>query len=160
MSKTYKLILAINLVLVLGLFSFSVIKKETLLNNGREILLRLAPVDPRSLMQGDYMRLDYQILRQIDYEENSTNKYIVVKVGSDNVAEYVRVQNDKNLFEGELLIRYKEEEWTRRIGAENYFFQEGTGDKYADAEYGLIKADADGNCMLIGLCNSDKQLIK
>ncbi len=29
------------------------------------VLLRLAPVDPRSLMQGDYMRLNYELARQL-----------------------------------------------------------------------------------------------
>ena len=29
------------------------------------MLLELAPVDPRSLIQGDYMRLDYAIARDL-----------------------------------------------------------------------------------------------
>ena len=67
MSKKYRIVLAANLILVLAFFAFSVVQKETLISKGTEVLLRLAPVDPRSLMQGDYMALNYQILRQIDY---------------------------------------------------------------------------------------------
>ena len=59
MSKNYKTVLAVNLVLVLLFFAFSVVQKETLIGKGTEVLLRLAPVDPRSMMQGDYMALNY-----------------------------------------------------------------------------------------------------
>ncbi|MFX7329222.1 GDYXXLXY domain-containing protein, partial [Acinetobacter baumannii] len=34
-------------------------QKEMLLKEGQLVLLPLAPVDPRSLMQGDYMALRY-----------------------------------------------------------------------------------------------------
>ena len=153
MSKIKKIILALNLLLVFGFFAFSVVKKDRLYTGGTEILLKLAPVDPRSLMQGDYMKLNYAIRNQIRIDDG---EYIVVKVDSDNVANYERQQDDnKDLNEGELLIRY-----SVCIGAENFFFQEGTGNKYAHAEYGLLKVDDDGNCVLVGLCDRDKRIIK
>lgn len=158
MSKKYKIVLAANLILVLAFFAFSVIKKETLMSNGTEILLRLAPVDPRSLMQGDYMALNYQILRQIDYKSKSG--YVVVKVGSDRVAEFVRVQDGENVNDGELIIRYKRHQGRLTIGADNYFFQEGSAKKFENAKYGLLKVDPDGNSILIGLCNEDGRLIE
>ena len=105
MSKKYKIVLAANLILVLAFFAFSVIQKETLIAKGTEVLLRLAPVDPRSLMQGDYMALDYEITREISYKSKSG--YVVVKLGSDRVAKFVRIQDDKNVNDGELIIRYK-----------------------------------------------------
>jgi hypothetical protein len=40
-------------------------QKEALIANGRPVFLELAPVDPRSLMQGDYMRLDFRIPPQL-----------------------------------------------------------------------------------------------
>ncbi|MBO7144378.1 MAG: GDYXXLXY domain-containing protein [Salinivirgaceae bacterium] len=160
MSKIKKIILALNLLFVFGFFAFSVVKKERLYANGTEILLKLAPVDPRSLMQGDYMELNYEVTNQIRISDGN-GKYVVVKVGSDGVAKYERQQDDKELNEGELLICYKVNSKRRKcIGAENYFFQEGTGNKFADAEYGLLKVDDDGNCVLVGLCDRDKRIIK
>ena len=50
-------IILINLILLLVYFNGSILSKEDLLKNGKLILLELAPVDPRSLMQGDYMSL-------------------------------------------------------------------------------------------------------
>ena len=158
MSKKYKIVLAANLILVLAFFAFSVIQKETLFAKGAEILLRLAPVDPRSLMQGDYMALNYEIFREIDYRSESG--YLVVKVGRDRVAEFVRVQNDKDVNDGEHLIRYKRQSGRLSIGADNYFFQEGSGKKFENAKYGLLKVDSGGNSILVGLCDKDGRLIE
>ena len=130
MSKNYKIVLAVNLILVLLFFTFSVIQKETLIGEGTEVLLRLAPVDPRSLMQGD------------------------------RVAEFVRLQSGKNVNDGELIIRYKRDLGRLTIGADNYFFQEGSAKKYEKAKYGLLKVDSDGNSILVGLCNKDGRLIE
>ena len=64
--KKYKwIIILLNLVLLLIYFNYSVVKKEELLKNAQFVLFELAPVDPRSLIQGDYMTLRYKILDNI-----------------------------------------------------------------------------------------------
>ena len=158
MSKKYKIVLAANLILVLAFFAFSVIQKETLIAKGTEILLRLAPVDPRSLMQGDYMALDYEIMREIGYKSKSG--YIVVKVDGDRVAEFVRIQDDQDVNDGEFIIRYKRNSGRLSVGADNYFFQEGSAKKFENAKYGLLKVDSDGNSILVGLCDEKGRLIE
>ena len=158
MSKKYKIVLAANLILVLAFFAFSVVQKETLIAKGTEVLLRLAPVDPRSLMQGDYMALDYEIIREIGYKSKSG--YVVVKVGDDRVAEFVRIQDGKGVNNGEFIIRYKRHNGRLTVGADNYFFQEGSAKKFENAKYGLLKVDSDGNSILIGLCDNDGRLIE
>ena len=158
MSKKYKIVLAANLILVLAFFAFSVIQKEMLIDKGTEVLLRLAPVDPRSLMQGDYMALNYEITRAIDYKSKSG--YVVVKLGSDRVAKFVRIQDGKDVNNGEYIIRYSRHEGRLTIGADNYFFQEGSAKKFEKAKYGLLKVDSDGNSILIGLCDDAGQLIE
>ena len=64
MKKYSRILIIVNLILLLGYFNWSVYKKEQILKDGRLVLLQLVPVDPRSLMQGDYMRLNYHILIQ------------------------------------------------------------------------------------------------
>ena len=64
MSAGPKALLAAGLVLVLAVPNALVVQKERLLASGTPMLLELAPVDPRSLIQGDYMRLDYAVVRQ------------------------------------------------------------------------------------------------
>lgn len=47
--------IAASLVTALGVANGAIWQKEQLISTGRPIFLELAPVDPRSLMQGDYM---------------------------------------------------------------------------------------------------------
>ena len=62
MRKLY--ILAV-LVLFLGGYGLSVYRMETVLAEGKTILLALAPVDPRAPLMGDYMALRYVVNNDI-----------------------------------------------------------------------------------------------
>ncbi len=53
------------LFVVLALVNGWIAGKEKHLKEGRILYRELAPVDPRSLMQGDYMDLNYQVANQI-----------------------------------------------------------------------------------------------
>ena len=52
-----------GLALVLVTINTSILTKERLLRDGTVLRLALAPVDPRSLMQGDYMALSFALAR-------------------------------------------------------------------------------------------------
>ncbi|AZA91051.1 hypothetical protein EG344_14520 [Chryseobacterium sp. G0162] len=161
--KKYKwLIIIFNLVLLLVYFNYSVMEKETLLKNGQPILLKLAPVDPRSLMQGDYMTLRYDISNTVNAEKIPKRGYCVVKLDPQGVAQRVRFQKDATpLKAGEYLIKYSSpDDWRINIGAESFFFQEGQAEKYNKAAYGGIKTDKDGNSLLIGLYDEQLKQIK
>jgi uncharacterized membrane-anchored protein len=154
--KKYKwIIILVNLLILLGLFNNSILQKEKLLSNGQLILLELAPVDPRSLMQGDYMRLRYAISDNINSDSISKRGFCVVKLEENGIVKKVRVQEKKTpINDNEFLIKYTSKEWSGiYIGAESYFFQEGEAEKYENAKYGGIKIDKQGNSLLIGLYN-------
>ena len=53
------------LAVVLILANWSIVGKERVLANGEIMLLDLAPRDPRSLLQGDYMVLRYSLAQTI-----------------------------------------------------------------------------------------------
>ena len=161
--KKYKWILIlINLIILLGLFNNSILKKEELLSNGQTILLELAPVDPRSLMQGDYMRLNYDISNNIDTDSISKRGFCVVKLRENGVAEKVRIQENRTpINDNEFLIEYTSRGWRGiNIGAESYFFQEGDAKKYEKAKYGGIKVDNKGNSLLVGLYDENRMKIE
>jgi uncharacterized membrane-anchored protein len=161
--KKYKwIIIFVNLLILLVSFNHSIFKKETLLSDGELILLELAPVDPRSLMQGDYMELRYAISDDIETDSISKRGFCVVKLMANNIAKRVRIQENKTpLKKGEYLIKYKAKDWQGlNIGAESFFFQEGEGEKYEVAKYGGIKVDDQGNSLLIGLFNEKLKEIK
>lgn len=165
MIKKYKWILIIvNTILIFGLFIQSVFKKETTLEHGQTILFELAPVDPRSLMQGDYMTLRYQVSEQFNISYNDSipvRGYLIFKVNKDNVATGIRLQpTSKHLGKEELAIQYFISNYDLNIGSGSYFFQEGEAEKYNNAKYGAVKLDDKGNSILIGLCDEHLKLIK
>lgn len=161
--KKYKwLIIALNLFVLIAFINYSIVKKEGILSEGTLVLLELAPVDPRSLMQGDYMRLSYAIAQNIqDLDSISMRGYCVVKIDADGVAQKIRLQEEKTpVHTDEYLIPYTRSSWALNIGAESYFFQEGEADKYALAKYGGLKMDRAGNNVLEGLYDENKKRIE
>jgi uncharacterized membrane-anchored protein len=161
--KKYKgILILLNLIILLGLFNYAIFQKETLLTNGQLILLELAPVDPRSLLQGDYMELRYAISDNIDNDSIPKRGFCVVILEETGVARKVRIQKGKKpLTDYEYLIEYTSRDWRGiNIGAESYFFQEGDAEKYENAIYGGLKVDGDGNSLLVGLYNKEHKKIE
>ncbi|MGL4581397.1 MAG: GDYXXLXY domain-containing protein, partial [Flavobacterium sp.] len=60
-----KNIIILSVFILIGIFFVrAVLQKEKTIKEGQLVLLELAPVDPRSLIQGDYMILNYAISNQ------------------------------------------------------------------------------------------------
>ncbi|MEM6300003.1 MAG: GDYXXLXY domain-containing protein [Bacteroidota bacterium] len=160
--NNYKWIaITVNLVIVLGLFNYSILKKEDLLDEGQLILLELAPVDPRSLIQGDYMRLSYAVSTRVP-DSIPKQGYCVVELDENGVGQRLRFQAlSTPLNKGEYLIKYQDQGgWQGiKVGAESFFFQEGEAQKYEEAEYGGLKVDREGNSLLVGLYNKEREKI-
>lgn len=153
--------LALVVLVLVGL----VVRKEWVLARGTLVLLELAPVDPRSLMQGDYMRLDYAVSRQarpLDFSDPERFKAeegrLVLRLDENGVGRFVRREEPGTpLAPGELLLRYKARRGFVRLGAESFFFQEGLAEHYAHAKYGELRVTADGSSVLVGLRDADRQ---
>ncbi len=162
MKKYRWVIILLKLKVQLVFLTNSILKKEKFLSDGNIILLELAPVDPRSLLQGDYMRLRYAISENIDTDSISNRGFCVVTLDENGVAQRVRLQKEREpVHSEEYIIEYTAQKWIGiNIGAESYFFQEGEGEKYEAAEYGGIKVDGKGNSLLIGLYDKDHNKIK
>jgi len=162
MKKYKNYIILLNLVILLFLFNKSIFHKEETLTNGKLVLLELVPVDPRSLMQGDYMRLRYSIARNVPLDSISKRGYCVVKLNEKGIAKRVRFQDEiKPISANEYSIRYNAKKWRNiSIGTESYFFQEGQGKKYEKAKYGGLMIDDNGKSILVGLYNKDLKKIE
>lgn len=157
MKKYSRILIIVNLILLLGYFNWSVYKKEQILKDGQLVLLQLVPVDPRSLMQGDYMRLNYQQASSalVD-EQTATRGYAVLRTDSNQIGEFVRLQNDlEPVNSGELAIKYKIVNNRVYLGAESFFFEEGQDTLYQKARYGGLKIDDKGQSLLVGLYDED-----
>jgi uncharacterized membrane-anchored protein len=151
-------ILLVTSLLVLGTLNWLIIAKERLINSGQTVLCELAPVDPRSLMQGDYMILRYEVAEDAN-SALATETYdglLVLRLDENDVAQFQRLDDGTPLAANEARIRFRRRQnsfrrGTIRIGAESYFFQEGRSDNFDKAKYGELKVAPNGECILIGL---------
>lgn len=125
-------------------------QKEQTLTHGRQVFLKLAPVDPRSLMQGDYMRLRYDLANQLRTTHLPPDGRLIVQLDAEGVGTTARLEDDKPLAPNETLLRYRDREGVR-LGAESFFFQEGQAELYDKAKYGELRVDASGDSVLVGL---------
>jgi uncharacterized membrane-anchored protein len=147
----------VGLAIVLAASSFLVFKKERTLRSGARVFLALGTRDPRSLMQGDYMTLRYQIDWPSDLENWPSDGRLVLKLDDRGVGTLVRWHKDEPLAPGELLLRYRKRRSGLRLGAESFFFQEGTGAQYEAARFGELRVDSAGDSVLVGL--RDERLV-
>jgi uncharacterized membrane-anchored protein len=132
--------------------------KEHILATGRPVYLDLLPRDPRSLMQGDYMVLRYALEPDVLAQKPARGKgALVVRLDERGVASLARLDaGDQPLAANEQLLRFRylpDGAPPVRIGAESFFFEEGTADVYAGARYGKLVVDAAGRSVLVGLAD-------
>lgn len=87
--------------LILSVSGLDVWAKEKLLAEGQSVVLKLAPVDPRALMQGDYMALSFEVdrwLRQLPDAQaprsslSAKTLNVYVRPNAQGVAQLVAVQ--------------------------------------------------------------------
>ncbi len=140
-----------GLVLVLGAGNYTVWQHERTLGDGELMYLELAPVDPRSLMQGDYMALRFAIAEGARKPEVPSHGRVVVRLDERRIGTFVRVHGGEALALGEALLEYRKRDRGVRIVTDAYFFQEGQAERYAKAKYGEVRARADGQALLVRL---------
>lgn len=149
------------LAVFLYLVNSGIIGAERTLANGQVAYLELAPVDPRSLMQGDYMRLDYAIERAANADglRDSHRGALVIVLDENNVIQYQRPYVDgEALADGERLLHYHTRGGSSvRVGVDSFFFQEGLAPVYDNAAYAEVRLTAGGTVMLVDLVGDERQ---
>ncbi|HEV7609008.1 MAG TPA: GDYXXLXY domain-containing protein [Steroidobacteraceae bacterium] len=145
-------LLIVAVVLVLAAVNWSIFAKERIKTNGDRIFLALAPVDPRSLMQGDYMALRFDIANAIHAGVSGSAP---LHVDANRVATL-----DANPNAGGLRIRYRVRNGQVWLGTNAYFFEEGSAERYSGARYGEFRIDrASGEAVLVGLADQDRRTL-
>lgn len=161
----------LGLALVLVVMTMNIAKYENHLATGDTVLLALAPVDPRGFMQGDYMTLSYALERDVfaalnrDPGSYPTNEqgFVIVALDKNNVGQFVRLAADnqpENLATNEMAIHYRIRNGTMQLATNAFFFQEGHGEAYEAAEYGLFRVNDKGEPLLTEMVDSNFQIIK
>ena len=120
---------------------FIVIKNEYIIASGKEVLLETVPVDPRDILMGDYVILNYKIGQlpiKYFYYKNGEEVYVTLKQDERNIASLNKIQSEKP--ENGLFIKGKIGGCNTTIplfkmgrcinyGIESYYVKEGTGRK-------------------------------
>jgi uncharacterized membrane-anchored protein len=167
-----KYIALVALVVILGLVNLSIAGKEKHLTEGKVVYLELAPVDPRSLMQGDYMTLNFQVAAEVytalpktgdqrgwNWEVVATDGFAVVNLDDNKVGSFVRIHDDQTLVDQDVLMRYRVRNGTVKFATNAFFFQEGHAQAYEQAKYGGFRVTEDGELLLVEMLDQDLNII-
>lgn len=159
-------IAVVTCLVALTFVNVSIAQKERLLANGRVVFLELAPVDPRSLMQGDYMALRFRVandaqpflarasndqMMRMDGDLATADGHLVVTLDSQSIARFARLDAGRQLETNELRLRYRVREGRLRFATNGFFFEEGSADLYERARYGEFRVATDGDLLLTSL---------
>ncbi len=163
-ATVFALIVAVNI---------NISKKESLIATGDSLLFRLAPVDPRSLMQGDYMRINFAIAGKISSALQAQDKddYIklrnlegsaIVEKDKNNVVKFVKLADNQatkaTINANHYKIFFKFRNYRFQLTTDAFYFQEGKAKHYNKAVYGEYRYH-DGEMLLVNLIDKDFKIL-
>jgi uncharacterized membrane-anchored protein len=152
-------------VIALGGVNYDVFKKEQVISTGQRIYIALAPRDPRSIMQGDYMALNFGFDRFFQLSNSQENPKlflsdvkVVASLNDNGVATVLRLANAVStevLAKDEILLplKHKGNQWV--LVTDAFYFPEGQGEPFKKAKFGEFRALADGRALLVGLTDEN-----
>lgn len=149
-------------VLILLLVNYSIYKREQLVTNGNIVLLELAPVDPRSLMQGDYMALRFAVATKARSSLDSTEAsdgHLVLAIDEQGIGRFVRVDDGSALKSNEIKMLYRQRGRKIKFATNAFFFQEGKAELYEAAKYGEFRVDESGDSILVAMKDQELRTI-
>jgi uncharacterized membrane-anchored protein len=128
-------------------------QKQQLIALGRPLFIELAPVDPRSLMQGDYMRLEFRVpqLAAPDGVFTNPRPRVVARRDARGIATLLGLDTRTPLAPDELAIELTPRNGRWTVVSDAWFFREGEAERWAKAKYAEFRVDAQGRALLVGL---------
>ena len=158
-------LLALSAVATVAVANIGIADKENTIANGQKVYVPLAPVDPRSLMQGDYMRLRFTLPPLVDFDRRDagvegllgSRPYAVGRLDARGVVAWERVEKyDAPIAPGEFRIQLtpKNGDWT--LVTDGWYFAEGDASRWEQARFGEFRVQPDGKALLVGM--ADDQL--
>lgn len=129
-KQNYLLLFAFAVVFIF--MNVQIFQKEAIKNDGEVIYFKLAPVDPRAFMLGDYMALNFEHNLRNHSDENMQT--FIVTLNDQKVVidakpyQGTTVKNNQRLFKIQDQLR-----------PDRFYFQEGHAKSYEEAKYGLFR---------------------
>lgn len=145
-----------GLVAVLALANVDIVQKEAIIRDGTRFVVALLPVDPRSLMQGDYMTLNFASRGADDGDvfSDQAHQYVELAPDAQGVFHFTRTlpQMGPPARPDNVVVRYRRQmSGTVLFVTDAYFFPEGKGEHFALARYGEFRVNEKGVALLVGL---------
>jgi len=137
-------------VLTLIVVNTAIWEKEALIRTGQPVFVELAPVDPRSLMQGDYMTLNYAFPERLIAPRDGRAK-LVARRAPSGIVTLLGMHEGKRLAKDEILIEVIAKHGRPLIVTDAWYFKEGEAQRWETARYGEFRVDANGKALLVGL---------
>lgn len=166
--KARRLWAAAGLIAALGVVNAQIARWEGLLAGRSEpVYLELAPVDPRSLVQGDYVALRYELAGYLDrFVEDGAPVWLAwpergqlaVTLDARRVGTAARWYGPgaAPLEADEIRWAYRRDGGRIAFAPDAWFVPEGTGlPLETGARYGIFRVDPAGQPILIGLAGED-----
>lgn len=155
-DRTRLIVLAIAVALILGSINLEIMNKEAIVADGATVFLRIAPRDPRSLLQGDYMAMRYAMAATVAEkakEANMTDGLIVAELAESGEAGFVAIYDGQALTGTQILLKFRRRGESVRLASDAFFFEEGQWQAYQQARFGELRVSSDGEAVLVGLRN-------
>ncbi|KAA3640847.1 MAG: DUF4401 domain-containing protein [Proteobacteria bacterium] len=161
-------IIVLTVLCALTVVNAGIMQKQQLIKHGDLLFLKLAPVDPRSLLQGDYMRLRFAVLDQVQTAPRSDIDNTIpqlphqgiIAADAQQVGHWLDFYRGQELQSNHYLMNIKRQGQRLRLASDAYFFEEGSAATFSRAEYGGFRVNQSGDSVLVGLYDAQfKRLV-
>ncbi|CAM2887653.1 GDYXXLXY domain-containing protein [Janthinobacterium lividum] len=151
---------AATLLSVLIIGNAAIWNREQLIKNGQPVFFELRILDPRSLMQGDYMSLNFfnDTSSDINYAYQTPLRIVATR-DARNIGTMLRLHQDETLASNEFLIEIHRKNSRLVMASNAWFFKEGNGERWWQARYGEFRVMPNGKIILVNLRGKDLQAL-
>ena len=147
--------IALTVLAVLLVVNLTLWQKERLIADGQPVFVELVPVDPRSLLQGDFMQLRFRLPDEVGEPLpgwlGTPRPQVLARRDARGVVTLRRAEPGAALQPGDLRIELTPKRGTWVLVTDAWFFAEGDAARWAQARYGEFRVDDAGRALLVGL---------
>lgn len=129
-KQNYLLLFAFAVVFIF--MNVQIFQKESIKNDGEVIYFKLAPVDPRAFMLGDYMALNFEHNLRNHSDENMQT--FIVTLNDQKVVIDAEPYQGTTVNDNQRLFKIQDQ-----LRPDRFYFQEGHAKSYEEAKYGLFR---------------------
>ncbi|MBV6273055.1 GDYXXLXY domain-containing protein [Alcaligenaceae bacterium CGII-47] len=165
-----------GLLLTLIVANTGIYQREQILATGQRVVLALAPVDPRSLIQGDYMALNFAVTDQLSVALQSVPAAVAEKIEDQHSGYLVLAPDDHGIHQlagikariddkaatessDTIALEFQHRGGQVSIATNAWFFPEGQAADFAQAHYGAFRVDQTGQAILTHLLDEQRQIL-